>query len=145
MLGRSRGRKPGRPSCLRDRAAGLPARLAPPMNFSSLGWWSCLSARCGGAQDTFYVRHPEARYPQGEGQERRGSQGTPLRQERSDVSYVDGPDITLLRPRSQERTFQNGRLRARDRASRHAGARSRPSRAARTDIRPRRRYSARRC
>jgi hypothetical protein len=34
-------------------------------------------------------------------------------------------------------------LQAIDRASRHAGARPRPSRAARTDIRPRRRHSAR--
>ena len=48
-----------------------------------------------------------------------------------------------LRPRSRERTVRNGCLRAIELASRHAGARSRPSRAARTDIRPRP-YPARR-
>src|ERR1700730_3480624 len=61
----------------------------------------------------------------------------------ADASYADGPDIMRPRPRSRERTSRNGYLRATDRASRDAGARSRPSRAARTDIRPRRRYSAR--
>jgi hypothetical protein len=48
------------------------------------------------------------------------------RQGRSDVSYADAPDFTLQRPRSQERTFRSECLRAIDRASRRAGARSRP-------------------
>jgi hypothetical protein len=47
--------------------------------------------------DTLYVRHPEVRCHRGDGQERRASQGKPPRQERSGVSYADGPDIARLR------------------------------------------------